>query len=257
MRPRPGARAPGARPNLGVAGRPGTGPGLRQDGFVGHAQLQRLRAAAAVAERETAKLRTRWPRSTRATDAKSPRWRSTSRCMRRNCRPAAVVPARRAAASIAAVKLPSLGHKNAVLQRLREAGVDLSAFSPRQQPLFGHWARQRGPPTRRPWRQRPPPRGRARSAGHKPPRSSARVGRAAFHRCRIGWPAGYRRLSPDSLPSRPSRVRPDISRSSRLRIPLNKMGSHLIDVMDKITTFTTQSQRHMAISTHHRQAHPQ
>ena len=44
----------------------------------------------------------------------------------------------RCGASIAAVKLPSLGHKNAVLQRLREAGVDLSAFSPRQQPLFGH-----------------------------------------------------------------------------------------------------------------------
>ena len=98
--------------------------------------------AAAVAERETAKLKDALAAfyQGQPTDAKVATLAINISLYAQELPAGSGCPGdeARCGASIAAVKLPSLGHKNAVLQRLREAGVDLSAFSPRQQPLFGH-----------------------------------------------------------------------------------------------------------------------
>ena len=143
--PRPRcARAPGAGPDPGgqAQGRSGAGPGLRQDG-AGKDTLSfsGCEPAAAVAEREAARLKNALAAfyQGKPTDAKVATLAINISLYAQELPAGSGCPGDLARwASIAAVKLPSLGHKNAVLQRLREAGVDLSAFSPRQQPLFGH-----------------------------------------------------------------------------------------------------------------------
>ena len=131
--------------------------------------------------------RTPWPRSTRASRPmqRSPRWRSTSRCTRRNCRPAAVVPATRRAAGV---------HRGG---QAAEPGA--------QERRIAALARGR----RGPERVQSAPTALVRALG-----ATTRAGRQA----RRPWGQGLHRVpAPDSLPSPPTlRVRPDISRSTRL-----------------------------------------
>ena len=135
--------APGQNPGGQAQGRSGAGPGLRQDG-AGQDTLSfsGCEPAAAVAEREAARLKNALAAfyQGKPTDAKVATLAINISLYAQELPAGSGCPGdlARCGASIAAVKLPSLGHKNAVLQRLREAGVDLSAFSPRQQPLFGH-----------------------------------------------------------------------------------------------------------------------
>ena len=133
-------------PGQTLAGKPKAGQALAL--VCGKMELARTRSASAAASPPPPSpsarrqgSRTPWPRSTRASRPmqRSPRWRSTSRCTRRNCRPAAVVPATwRAAGVHRGGQAAEPGAQERRIAALARGRRDLSAFSPRQQPLFGH-----------------------------------------------------------------------------------------------------------------------